>query len=69
MSLLTLSYDNVFDFLHGVVVVYPQVEVIGSYSNPVLFGYKDSRSDRMLVDLEGLDDRLRVSTILLEFHS
>ena len=61
MSLLSRSYHNIFDFLHGVVVVDAHVEVIRCDRDPVLFWYENRRTDGILVDLKRLNDGLRVT--------
>lgn len=48
------------DFLAGVVVVYPQLEVIAAAHDPVLPGDKTAGSDRDVGKLEGLDDLLGI---------
>ncbi len=46
------------DLLRGVVVVYAQLEVVGSADDPVLARYKATRAHGDIGQLEGFDDRL-----------
>lgn len=51
------------NFLGRVVVVYPQLEIIGATNNPILSGNEAPGSDRDIGEFKGFDNGLNKESI------